>query len=31
MDTNRFTEKMQEVLRSAQSKAIRYGHQQLDV
>ena len=31
MDANRLTEKMQEALRSAQSKAIRNGHQQLDV
>jgi len=31
MDINRFTEKLQEAVRVAQSKAIRYGHQQLDV
>ena len=31
MDINRFTEKLQEAVRAAQSKAIRYGHQQLDV
>src|SRR5256885_12712186 len=31
MDLNRFTEKMQEALRSAQSRAIRQSHQQLDV
>jgi ATP-dependent Clp protease ATP-binding subunit ClpB len=31
MDMNRFTEKLQEAIRSAQSKAIRYGHQQIDV
>ena len=31
MDINRFTEKLQEAIRSAQSKAIRYGHQQIDV
>src|ERR687887_669293 len=31
MDINRFTEKLQEALRAAQSKAVRYGHQQLDV
>ena len=31
MDINRFTEKLQEAIRSAQSKAIRYGHQQVDV
>ncbi len=31
MDLNRFTEKMQEALRAAQSKATRYSHQQLDV
>jgi ATP-dependent Clp protease ATP-binding subunit ClpB len=30
MDINRFTEKLQEAIRAAQSKAIRYGHQQLD-
>src|SRR5579883_3510499 len=31
MDFNRFTEKLQEGLRSAQSLAARYGQQQLDV
>ena len=31
MDINRFTEKVQEALRAAQSKAVRYGHQQVDV
>src|SRR5437588_8051388 len=31
MDQNRFTEKMQEALRTAQSLAIRRSHQQLDV
>jgi ATP-dependent Clp protease ATP-binding subunit ClpB len=31
MDMNRMTEKVQEALRSAQSKAIRRSHQQLDV
>src|SRR5271165_516736 len=31
MDINRFTEKLQEGIRSAQSKAARYGHQQIDV
>src|SRR5438309_8215607 len=31
MDLNRFTEKMQEALQSAQSRAIRQSHQQLDV
>ena len=31
MDFNRFTEKLQEAMRAAQSKAIRYGHQQIDV
>src|SRR5918911_215874 len=31
MDVNRFTEKMQEAIRAAQSKAVRYGHQQIDV
>jgi len=31
MDINRFTEKLQEGIRSAQSKAVRYGHQQIDV
>jgi len=31
MDINRFTEKLQEGIRAAQGKAIRYGHQQIDV
>jgi ATP-dependent Clp protease ATP-binding subunit ClpB len=31
MDINRFTEKLQEAIRSAQSKAVRLGHQQIDV
>jgi ATP-dependent Clp protease ATP-binding subunit ClpB len=31
MDINRFTEKLQEAIRTAQSKAVRYGHQQIDV
>jgi len=31
VDVNRFTEKMQEALRTAQSEATRYSHQQLDV
>src|ERR1022692_1161608 len=31
MDINRFTEKLQEAIRAAQSQATRYGHQQLDV
>ncbi|MFN7999028.1 MAG: ATP-dependent chaperone ClpB [Bryobacteraceae bacterium] len=31
MDINRFTEKLQEAIRAAQTKATRYGHQQLDV
>ena len=31
MDINRFTEKLQEAIRSAQSTATRYGHQQIDV
>ena len=31
MDINRFTEKLQEAIRAAQSKATRYGHQQLDI
>src|SRR5262245_8102689 len=30
MDINRFTEKLQEGVRAAQSKAVRYGHQQID-
>jgi len=31
MDFNRFTEKAQDAVREAQSKAIRYGNQQVDV
>jgi ATP-dependent Clp protease ATP-binding subunit ClpB len=31
MDINRFTEKLQEAISSAQRKAVRYGHQQIDV
>ncbi len=31
MDINRFTEKAQEAIRSAQGHAVRYGHQQIDV
>ena len=31
MDFNRFTEKLQEAVRAAQGKAVRYGHQQIDV
>jgi len=31
MDINRFTEKLQDAVRAAQSIAIRYGHQQIDV
>src|SRR5690349_15813623 len=31
MDINRFTEKLQEAVRAAQSKAVRYGNQQIDV
>ncbi len=31
MDTNRFTEKMQQALQAAQSAAIRHSHQQIDV
>ena len=31
MDLNRFTEKLQEAVRAAQSLAVRYGHQQIDV
>ncbi len=31
MDINRFTEKAQEAIRSAQSNAARYSHQQIDV
>jgi ATP-dependent Clp protease ATP-binding subunit ClpB len=31
MDLNRFTEKAQQALGSAQTRAVRYGHQQVDV
>src|SRR5215467_3369660 len=31
MDINRFTEKLQEAIRAAQSKAGHYSHQQVDV
>ena len=31
MDINRFTEKLQEAIRAAESVATRYGHQQIDV
>ena len=31
MDINRFTEKAQQALQAAQSAALRYGHQQVDV
>ena len=31
MDMNRFTQKAQEAISSAQTKAVRYGHQQIDV
>ncbi|MCI0628105.1 MAG: ATP-dependent chaperone ClpB [Acidobacteria bacterium] len=31
MDINRFTEKAQEAISSAQTKALRYGHQQVDL
>jgi ATP-dependent Clp protease ATP-binding subunit ClpB len=31
MDINRFTEKFQEALGAAQSRAVRHGHQQVDV
>jgi len=31
MDINRFTESMQQALGAAQTKAVRYGHQQIDV
>jgi ATP-dependent Clp protease ATP-binding subunit ClpB len=31
MDINRFTQKAQEAIASAQTKAVRYGHQQIDV
>ncbi len=31
MDFNRFTEKLQEAVRAAQGKALRYGNQQIDI
>ena len=31
MDINRFTQKAQEAIGAAQTKAARYGHQQVDV
>ncbi len=31
MDFNKFTEKLQEAVRAAQAKAVRYGNQQIDV
>jgi len=31
MDINRFTQKAQEAISAAQTKAARYGHQQVDV
>ena len=31
MDINRFTEKLQQAIRAAESAATRYGHQQIDV
>ena len=31
MDINRFTEKLQEAIHAAQTKALRYGNQQIDV
>src|SRR5258707_11030102 len=31
MDINRFTQKAHEAIASAQTKAVRYGHQQIDV
>src|SRR5919198_3609593 len=31
MDPNRFTEKVQQAIQAAQSKAVRYSHQQIDV
>jgi ATP-dependent Clp protease ATP-binding subunit ClpB len=31
MDLNRFTERAQEALSAAQTKAVRYSHQQVDV
>ncbi|MEO6195957.1 MAG: Clp protease N-terminal domain-containing protein, partial [Thermoanaerobaculia bacterium] len=30
MDINRMTQKSQEALQSAQTKALRYGHQEVD-
>src|SRR5215813_2209506 len=30
MDINRFTQKLQEAIRAAQTKAVRYGNQQID-
>jgi ATP-dependent Clp protease ATP-binding subunit ClpB len=30
MDINRFTQKLQEAIHAAQTKAVRYGHQQID-
>src|SRR5262245_10564137 len=31
MDVNRFTEKLQEAIRAAQTKAVRYSNQQVDI
>ena len=31
MDINRFTERVQQALSAAQTKAVRHGHQQIDV
>ena len=31
MDFNKFTEKLQEAVRAAQTKALRYGNQQIEV
>src|SRR5919112_4776191 len=31
MDFNRLTEKVQQAVQAAQSKAVRFGHQQIDV
>ncbi|MBL8292942.1 MAG: hypothetical protein JNN08_13945, partial [Bryobacterales bacterium] len=31
MDINRFTEKLQEAVRQAQTLAVRHSHQQIDV
>ena len=31
MDINRFTEKLQEAIRAARTKAVRYSHQQIDI